>query len=392
MAHIKYILVLERVLIMRIKTGRLYTDGERRDGGILKIEDGRFAGFDAAGDFDIDLSQYIVFPGFVDMHTHGGMGFDCTTASFDELDDLSMFYAQNGVATFCATTVTSAPDVVLNAVRTIARRCEKGTKGANIAGAYLEGPYINEKFRGAHDETLLRAISLDEIEEIIDASGGWLRVFALAPELPGAEDAIRYITSRGVRVSCGHSAASCEEANAGFDAGATIAIHTYNAMKGLHHRDVGLLGASLTRNDVYNEIICDMIHVSKEAAKIAVACKSEDKIVFITDSMCATGMADGSYKLGELPVTVKDGIVRTMDGALAGSSLRTNVALGNVVTKLGVPIEKAMLGVTKNPASALGLDGEIGSISEGKRAHLAVLDEKFNAVMTMVDGKVVFKA
>ncbi len=377
---------------MKIKFGKLYTDGKIIDGGILKIENGKFVGFEESGSFDIDVSMYNTFPGFIDMHTHGGAGYDATTASFEELDALSDFYAKNGVATFCATTVTSSLETIFSSVDRISKRMQAGTHGANIAGIYLEGPYINEKFRGAHDPELLREINLDEIKQIIDASNGAMKVFAIAPELPGALEAIKYITSRGVKVACGHSAAICDEAHEGFDTGATITIHTYNAMKGLHHRDAGLLGASLTRDDIYNEIICDMVHVSKEPIAIVLACKSEDKIVFITDSMSATGLPDGNYTLGSLPVVVKDKVVRTLDGALAGSSLCTNIALKNVVEKIGIPLERAMLGVTKNPATALGLEKEIGSVSEGMRAHLAVLDDEFNVVMTIVDGEVVFKA
>lgn len=181
-----------------------------------------------------------------------------------------------------------------------------------------------------------------------------------------------------------------QQGRAAFDAGAKILVHTYNAMAGLKHRDVGMLGIALMRDDVYCEMICDLVHICPEALKIVLTCKDPDKVIYITDSMSAAGMPDGDGFLGELPVVVKNGIVRTLDGALAGSSLRMNVALRNAVRVLGVPIETAVKAITVNPAAALGMSGEIGSLSARHRAHLTALDEDFNVVLTMVDGRIVY--
>ena len=231
----------------------------------------------------------------------------------------------------------------------------------------------------------------EDIDRLIEAGEGNLRVLAIAPELPGALDAIKHAVSKGIKVSCGHSAATAAEANLGFDAGANIAIHTYNCMPSLHHREPGILGASLVRDDAYGEIICDFLHVAPEPVKIAIRCKGKDRIVFITDSIAAAGLPDGEHMSGPLPIIVKDGVARTHGGNLAGSSLRTNEALRNVVKTLGIPLCEAMLGVTKNPAEALGMYKEIGSIDIGKRAHLTVIDDDFNVVMTIVNGKIVYK-
>ena len=376
---------------MKIKFGRLCSDGEIIRDGVLNIENGRIEDITCGGEYDLDLSAYTLAPGFIDMHTHGAVGTEATFASEEELRKLSLFYAENGVTGFCATTVSSSLEVVDRAVRTISSARKNGVPGAELLGIYLEGPYITPQFKGAHDEALLRKPDLGELKKIVAASDGALKVFTLAPELDGAEEAIGYLVSEGVRVSCGHSAATCEEAMRGFKAGASIAVHTYNAMKSLHHRDVGLLGASLVNDDVYNEIICDFIHVSKEAVEIVFRAKPQDKIVLITDSMCATGMEDGSYTIGKLPITVKDRVARTEGGALAGSTLRLNIAVKNLCEGLGLPLERVILAATKNPAEALGL-ADVGSVKKGYRANLTALRDDFSVALTMVDGKIVYKA
>ena len=376
---------------MNIKFSRAYSNGAELKDNAIRIENGRFCGF--GGEADLDLSAYRVFPGFVDIHTHGGRGMDCAKCSFEELDELSKYYASNGVATVCMTTITETLENVLAACSRIADRVEAGTSGADIGGIYLEGPYLSAKFRGAHAEELLRELDIDEIRQIIDSARGNLRVFALAPEKAGAIEAINYLTSNGVKVSLGHSAATMAEAMPAIDAGGKLLIHTYNAMAGLNHRNVGLLGSALIRDDVYCEIICDMIHVCPEAIKIVLRCKGSDRVVLITDSIEPAGMPDGIYKQGGLTIEVKDGVARTTDtGALAGSSLRSNLALKNVVEILGVPVADAAKMLTINPARAVGLDGEIGSIDAGKRAHLVALDDDYNVVLTMVDGKIVYDA
>ena len=377
---------------MKIKLGRAYSGGKLLNENILVVENGKFAGFSNEGECDIDLSEYMTFPGFIDMHTHGGVGIEANIATFESLDKLSEYYASNGVTEFCVTTVTDTIENIVKIQKLVNSRKEAGTKGAHIAGTYIEGPFLSHEFRGAHEEALLKTPELSDIDTLIEAGGDNLKVIAMAPEIPGALDAIKYATEKGVKISCGHSAATCSEANAGFDAGGSIAVHTYNAMRGLNHREPGFLGASLSRDDIYGELICDFVHVAPEAVAIAIKCKGKDKIVYITDSIGAAGLPDGEYKFGPLTTFVKDGVARIAAGNIAGSALRLNTALRNVVKTIGIPVEDAMLGVTKNPAEALGMYNEIGSIEEGKRAHLTVLDDDFNVIMTIVDGEIVYKA
>lgn len=376
---------------MKIKIGKGYSAGKVLPQGTIEVENGRFRSLSAQGEADLDLSSYTVFPGLIDMHTHGGVGLESLKTSFEELDTLSKFYAESGAAAFLATTVTDSIDNLVAAEKIIAKRIKEGTSGAEIAGIYLEGPYLSHEFRGAHEEAFLTTPNKEDIDKLIAAGEGNLKVIAVAPEIDGALDAIKYITGKGVKVAIGHSGAKADVCDAGFSAGATIAIHTYNAMRGFSHREPGFLGASLVRDDAYGELICDFIHVAPKACEIALRCKGKDKIIYITDSIISAGLPDGEYFSGALPITLRDGIARTHGGALAGSSLRINRALGNVVTKLNVPVCDAMLGVTKNPAEALGVYGDIGSIDVGKRAHLTVLDDNFNVVMTIVGGNVVYK-
>lgn len=376
---------------MNIKFKRAYNRGATLTDGIIKVSDGRFDGIihnDAT--VDLDLSGYRVFPGFIDMHTHGAVGYDSLKASYDELDKLSMHYASCGVSTFLVTMSTAPLALLEHQFGMVGDRIEAGTSGASIGGIYAEGPYLCSKFRGAHSEPLLRKPNLDEAKRLIDAGRGNLRVFTVAPELPGAIDMIEYLVQNGVKVSLGHTAATMEEARLGLDAGANILVHTYNAMAGLNHRNVGLLGMGLVRDDAYCEIICDFIHVCPEAVKIVLRCKNSDKVILITDSVEPTGMPDGEYILSDLECIVKDGIARTKEGALAGSSLRSNRALQNVVETLDVPIETAAKMLTINPATAIGLEKEIGALDRGYRAHLTALDENYNVVLTMVDGKIVY--
>jgi N-acetylglucosamine-6-phosphate deacetylase len=211
---------------------------------------------------------------------------------------------------------------------------------------------------------------------------------AVAPELPGAAEAIKALTEAGVNIRIGHSSATLAEAAAGVKAGANIAIHTYNAMSALNHREPGMVGAAMTNENLYAEIICDLVHVHPDAVKILIKARGPENVILITDCMSAGGLADGEYTLGELPVFVKDGECRLKDGTLAGSTARLIDCVKNARESAGVSLEDAVTMATATPAKAMGIFDRAGSLEEGKQADIIAIDENYNVRFVMVDGTV----
>jgi N-acetylglucosamine-6-phosphate deacetylase len=265
---------------------------------------------------------------------------------------------------------------------------EKGVDGAKVLGIFLEGPYINPKNKGAHPENYIKPIDLPEMKELISQLKKGSVSLAVAPELPGAAEAIQILTDMGVCIRIGHSSASLKEAEAGVKAGANVAIHTYNAMSALNHREPGRVGAAMTLDDLCAEIICDLVHVHPSAVKALVKAHGPEKTVMVTDCMSAGGLKDGEYRLGELPVFVKEGVCRLQDGTLAGSTAKLIACIKNMHETVGVPLADAVTMATSAPARALGCYDRIGSLEPGKQADIIAIDEHFNVKFVMVDGAV----
>lgn len=338
----------------------------------------------------IDLRRYRILPGLIDMHIHGANGFDTMDANYRSLNEISKYLARTGVTSFLATTVTDRLDNIENAAANVADSMEKGLSGARLLGLYIEGPYIAGEYKGAHPEEYIRPINLDEIKNIVEKSRNTVKVVAIAPEKEGSAEAIKYLVSKGIKVSLGHTNATYAEAVEAIEKGATIAVHIYNGMRGLHHREPGMLGAALNNDNIKVELICDGVHVAVPAVEIVLRCKDREDIILITDCIRAGGLEDGEYILGKLKVNVRGGIARIDNGSLAGSTLKLIKAIENIVEMAGVTFEDALKMATINPAMALGLDKEIGSIQEGKRADIVAINDDYDVVFTMVDGKVVY--
>ena len=231
-----------------------------------------------------------IFPGFVDIHMHGGNGYDVMDPTYEAINEISLYKAREGATSFCASTITSPMDELKGAVENIAKAIDRGVDGARIIGIFLEGPYINKKYKGAHVEELIRDISIPEIDALLEAGRGHVKSVAVAPELPGALEAIEYLTGKGIKVSLGHSGGTYEEVLKGIDKSGSIAIHTFNAMSPLAHRHPGMVGAVLSNDRIYGELICDLIHVNPGAMKVLCRSKGVDKIVLVTDCICAGGL------------------------------------------------------------------------------------------------------
>ncbi|MBD1556153.1 N-acetylglucosamine-6-phosphate deacetylase [Vibrio sp. S9_S30] len=339
----------------------------------------------------VDLGQVNLLPGLIDTHVHGAKGCDVMDANHNSLNTMSEFFATQGVTAFVATTVTAPVAKIRAALAQVAQSKKQGVDGAEILGAYLEGPYFTSKHKGAHPTQWFRELSNEEIDDWISYSDNQLISFALAPEKKGAIEAIQYLRSQGIKVMLGHTDASFDQVQHALNAGANGIVHCYNGMRGLHHRDPGVVGAGLIHPDCYVEMIADGHHVHPAAIDVAHRCCSS-RLTLITDAMCASGMPDGEYTLGEYTVTMKDGVVKTDSGGLAGSTLTLNKAVYNIQQWLKLPLEKAWLMASLTPAKSLGIQDQLGTLDVGKRASMVALNSDCSITHTWVNGRLVFNS
>jgi N-acetylglucosamine-6-phosphate deacetylase len=336
----------------------------------------------------LDGTGCIVLPGFIDLHIHGSAGHDTMDATAESLPAISAFLARHGVTSFTPTTMTAPHPPTLAAVQNVAAALAQPMPGAAILGVHLEGPYISPRFPGAQEKSNIRAANLDEFAELLAA--GPVKLITLAPEELGADALMDAALAAGVKVIIGHSAATYQQAVAAFDRGVSQATHTFNAMTGLHHRQPGVVGAVLSDDRIFAQLIADTIHVHPAVTNVLARCKGPDRLLLITDAIRATGLADGKYELGGQPVFVGDGQCRLADGTLAGSILTMDAALRHFLAATDWSLEKAWPVTSRTPAAALGIGHEYGSIAPGYRADLVLLDDALDVVATVVGGRMVY--
>ncbi|ELK8587343.1 N-acetylglucosamine-6-phosphate deacetylase [Vibrio vulnificus] len=338
-----------------------------------------------------DLGAVSLMPGLIDSHVHGSQGCDVMDATHASLNTMSRYFASLGVTAFVATTVTAPVAKIRAALTQVAKSKLQGVEGAEILGAYLEGPYFTEKNKGAHPTQWFRELAVEELDNWISYSDNQLLKVALAPEKEGALAAIRYLANQGISVMLGHTDASYQQVKLALDAGAKGIVHCYNGMRGLHHRDPGVVGAGLLHPECYVEMIADGHHVHPAAIEVAHRCCGS-RMTLITDAMCATGMPDGQYTLGEYQVEMKQGVVTTQEGGLAGSTLTLIEGVKNIQRWLNMPFEQAWLMASHTPAKSLGIQHQLGTLEVGKRASMVALGSDFSIDKTWVNGRLVFDA
>ena len=366
-----------------IRNARIYHTVSRSFSvGFVLVENGRITALfteditPPAGIPVYDAEGRRVIPGLVDVHTHGRAGGDFGTADSALMTVMAKSYLDSGVTTVMPT-LASAPlselETSIDRINTLrAEAAASEGELPNIAGTHLEGRYLNVKRRGAHAADLLVKPDPAEVEGLLCRMEGARHVSA-ALELDDG-DFLRRALELGATLSLGHTDADFETASELFSKGVTALTHTFNAMPPLHHRDGGVVAAGLTSDTALCEMICDGFHIAPHMVKLAYRLAGE-RLVLITDSMEATGCADGEYRIAGNPVTVKDGKARTHDGAIAGSTLSLWEAVRNLRDFAGTTLENAIYAATMAPAREIGLEGEIGSIEAGKRADLLVLDD-----------------
>ena len=335
----------------------------------------------------------VVLPGFIDEHIHGAGGFDAMDGTEEALKTIADTVAAEGTTGFLATTMTQSPQNIEKALEAVKAYRKSGREeGAAVLGVHLEGPFIAAAHKGAQPLEYVAKPDVKTFKRYNEASGDCIKIVTLAPEEEGALELIAHLKERGIVPSVGHTGAKHEAVLAAIKAGATNVTHTYNAQSALHHREIGVVGSALLCDELNCEMICDTIHVSVPAMKLLVKNKPKGRLVLITDAMRAKGLADGVSELGGQTVYVKGSEARLADGTLAGSVLKMNRAVQNLIEKVGMPFTDAVDCATLAPATVLGLNKETGSIEVGKNADFAVLDSKFNVVLTVRGGKVIYKS
>ncbi|HYF77660.1 MAG TPA: N-acetylglucosamine-6-phosphate deacetylase [Symbiobacteriaceae bacterium] len=335
----------------------------------------------------IDVGQDRIIPGMIDLHIHGAGGWPVEGVGPAELRNLAQYLAAFGVTGFLPSASARSPEVLEQTVTAIR---EAMGEAPSILGAHLEGPYLNTAMKGAMNANVFRAPSAAEVDHLIELSGGHIRRVTLAPELPGALEVATHLIARGVAVAGGHTDATYDQTIAGINAGVRIANHTYNAMKGLHHREPGALGAYMTDDRVLCEIICDFLHVHPAAVQVLLRVAGVDRVAVISDAIPAAGMPAGDYDLLGRRVHIDEqGYSKLANGTIAGSTKLMLDGLRNLVEGLGVAWADAVHMTSLTAARAIGLGARKGSLAPGKDADLVVLSPDWQVRYTVIGGDIV---
>lgn len=322
----------------------------------------------------IDAEGKKIIPGFIDIHTHGAVGFDVNGADAKALKTIGRFFAGNGTTSWLASVLTDTREQTGWCIDQYLAFDQSGADASELLGIHLEGPFLAKAYKGAMPEHLLVKPDPELIREYQQRAGGNIRYITISPETEGAVELIPELKRLGIVVAIGHSGADYKTAMAAIDAGAACSTHTFNAMRLLHQHEPAILGAAL-ETDIYSEMICDGLHLHPGIVRLLMKVKGAERLVAITDSIMAAGLPDGNYHLGVNEVVVKNGdATLAADGTRAGSTLNQLRALQNVLAYTGRPLEEVLPIFTENPARLIGVFDRKGSIADGKDADLLVLN------------------
>lgn len=343
---------------------------------IVEVADGRIVAVREGGEPDPALAELWAVPGYVDTHCHGGAGADFASPDADAVARAIAYHRAQGTTTQYASTVTEPLDVLADQVRRLRPLVESG----ELAGIHLEGPFLAEARKGAHNPDLLRDPLPEYVAPLIEAGGDTVKMVTLAPERTGGRESIRQFIDGGVKVAFGHSDADADQTRAAVDEGADVVTHLFNAMRSIHHREPGPVPELLQDDRVLVELICDGVHLHPDVVAMAIAAAGVDRVALVTDAMSATGQPDGDCLLGTLRVQVRDGVARLVSedgtpGAIAGSTLTMAKAVEFVVQRVGCSVPEAATMAATTPARWHGLD-DVGSIEPGKWADICFVDDR----------------
>ena len=374
---------------------QIVLDDQVIDKAYLTIEDGKFGPILMEEPQDAPIKDYsnsIVAPGLVDTHIHGYKSHDVMDNDFEGIKVISEGLLSCGVTSWLPTTLTSSAQLLNDVCETIGNHYQEVT-GAKIRGIFLEGPFFTEKYKGAQNPKYMSDPSVDKLAKWHELSQGLVNKIAIAPERKGVKEFIEFAKSKGVYTALAHSDATYEEAAAAVEAGANIFVHIYNGMSGLHHRNPGMVGAALSLDKVFAEMICDGHHVHPAAARVVTRARGPKETVLITDCMRAGGMGEGQSRLGEFEVVVKDGTARLKEtGNLAGSILELKQGVKNVVDWGLVSPAEALRMASLTPAQSVGIESVCGRIAPGYEADFIVVSDQLELEATYLDGELRYQA
>lgn len=364
---------------------------DRIEKGSVLIKDGKIAEINPTNLQDeevLDAQGLYLAPGFIDVHIHGAGGHDTMDGTFEAINEISKVIVQRGTTSFTPTTMTMSAEDIVKSMSAIKKAKENGTHGANVLGAHLEGPFISLSAIGAQNPNFLLEPSIENFKKIVGDYEDAVVSLTLAPEVDGAKELIRYLTSKNIVASIGHTKATYEEAMEGIKCGCSHSTHLFNAMSGFTHRAPGVVGA-IFDSEITAETISDGIHIAYPSLRVAYKNKGTDKTLLVTDAMMACCMPDGKYSLGGQDVVVENGAARLLNGALAGSVLTLDNAVRNVFQNTDYPLNEVVKMASYNPAKHCKVDHRKGQIKEGFDADLLLFDENIEIKKVFVNGKLV---
>ena len=359
---------------MRIKNVKVYTEDKKFIPGEVSVSGGKFSA-DPADDGEVlDGEGCYMIPGLVDIHFHGCVGDDFCDAKEEGIANMAKYEASVGVTSICPATMTLSEEELHNIMKTAG--AYRGTEGAKLVGINMEGPFIDPKKKGAHEESYIHDPSIDFFRECNEACDHRIKLVTMAPNQKNGMEFIEKLHEE-VCISMGHTSMGYDTAVEAIQKGAHHVTHLFNAMQPFAHRDPGLVGAAFDDPECAVELISDGFHIHPSVIRSVFTLFGSDRVVLISDSMMATGMAYGRYKLGDLDVTMKDRKATLQDGTLAGSATNLFDCMRCAVS-FGVPREQAIFAATRNPARSIGVYDRVGSLTPGKDADILLVDKDLN--------------
>lgn len=376
---------------MIIKNGLVFTEEKTFEQKELYIKKGRIVESEAELSEEerevYDASDCYVIPGLVEVHSHGAVGYDVNMANKEGLKKLLRYERAHGVTSYCPTTMTLPKEMLLGVCQMLRAAVKEQEEALNaeaevaeeerearIVGIHLEGPFLEESKRGAHTKEFLSGADASFVRKCMEASGGLVRLMTLAPEVEGNVELIEEM-GKEIHFSLGHTKATYETSKKAILAGADHITHLYNGMGEMTAREPGAIGAAKDMQSCYVEVICDGIHVHESMVKLAFD-MYKDRMVLVSDSICAAGLEDGEYNFVGFKIFVKNGLATFENGTIVGS-VSTLFDCMRHAMEIGIPMEEAVAAATMNPAKSIGIYDEVGSLTPGKRADVLILDRDF---------------